>query len=120
MMPATVIERRTASGVATSIGMSRASRGTAIRASPKPKADRITAARKTTATTQPITQPSAIAASGVPQTFVSDPLSQRQQLAAEGLPRQSHQVGDGNEIAARKGECSQLAPRVEAPIDGAS
>ena len=50
-IPATVIETRMASGTATSTGMSRASSGTATRASPNPNADRISVARKTTAST---------------------------------------------------------------------
>src|SRR5262249_42895605 len=40
--------------------MTRASKGTATRASPKPKADRISVATKTTPSTQAIIQPSAI------------------------------------------------------------
>ena len=50
-MPATVIEISVASGTASSTGMSRASSGTAIKASPKPNADRITVATKTIART---------------------------------------------------------------------
>jgi hypothetical protein len=46
-----VIESRTAKGTATSTGMSRASSGTATRASPKPKAERINVATKITANT---------------------------------------------------------------------
>src|SRR5262245_49291723 len=57
---ATVMETRTASGAATSTGMSRASRGTAMSASPNPKAERISVATKITASTQQSVQPTAI------------------------------------------------------------
>jgi hypothetical protein len=48
---AIVIEMSTAKGAATSRGNVRASRGTAINASPNPKADRIKVAKKTTTST---------------------------------------------------------------------
>jgi len=47
-MAATVIDMRTASGAATSSGIERASKGTAINPSPKPKAERMRVAMKTT------------------------------------------------------------------------
>src|SRR5437660_10954065 len=48
---ATVMETRTATGAATSTGTASASRGTAISASPNPKADRMIVARNSTAIT---------------------------------------------------------------------
>src|SRR5262249_23982208 len=59
-MPATVIESSVASGTATSTGTSRASSGTAIRASPNPKAERTRVATKTTTTTGRIVHSAAI------------------------------------------------------------
>ena len=47
-MPAMVMDTSTASGAATGSGSQNASKGTAINASPKPKADRITVAIKIT------------------------------------------------------------------------
>jgi hypothetical protein len=47
-MPAIVIDTSTASGAATFSGMQKARSGTATRASPKPKADRISVAINTT------------------------------------------------------------------------
>jgi hypothetical protein len=46
-MLATVIDRSTPSGAATLTGMQKASSGTAINASPKPKAERIRVATNT-------------------------------------------------------------------------
>jgi len=48
MMKATVMETSTAVGAATSMGMTRASRGTAIKASPNPRAERTRVAVKRT------------------------------------------------------------------------
>src|ERR1700761_1274655 len=48
---ATVMEARTATGAATSTGITIVSRGTATNASPKPKAERTTVARKRIAAT---------------------------------------------------------------------
>src|SRR5437868_4827051 len=50
-MNATVIETRTATGAAVSTGTVNTSSGTATRASPNPKADRMMVARNKTATT---------------------------------------------------------------------
>ena len=50
-MPATVIDTRTATGAATFTGITSESNGTAISASPNPKAERITVATKSTAST---------------------------------------------------------------------
>src|ERR1035437_7868588 len=60
MTTATVIEARTASGAATSTGMTRESNGTATSASPKPKAERITVAMKINASTRSTVQSSNI------------------------------------------------------------
>src|SRR5262245_25912317 len=60
MMTATVMETRVASGTASSTGMRSASSGTAIRASPKPKADRTSVAAKITASTVNIVQSNCI------------------------------------------------------------
>src|ERR1700710_1125855 len=65
MIPATVMEARTATGAATSTGMMRASRGTATRASPNPNADRKNVATKKIVATWTGTQSAIVTPLGV-------------------------------------------------------